>query len=47
MSDAELKTLFEELGFPGLLKFRAAVKRKGWEVSLKTAAKIVAGASQR
>ena len=47
MSEAQLKTLFGELGFPGLLKFRAAAKKKGWEVSLKTAAKIVAESSQR
>jgi transposase InsO family protein len=45
--EATLKALFVKLGFPGLLKFRAAAKKINLEPPLKTLRRIVEGSSQR
>ncbi len=43
----ELKAIFAKLGFPGILKFRAAVKKAGLDAPIRTLKQIVAEASQR
>ena len=45
--DAELKALFAKLGFPGILKFRAAAEKAGLNAQLRTLKRIVAESSQR
>ena len=45
--DATLRALFVKLGYPGLLKFRAAAKKINLEPPLKTLRNIVEGSSQR
>ena len=47
MSQEQLKTIFEELGYPGALKFRAAVKKRGLDITFSAAARFVAKHSQR
>ena len=47
MSQEQLKAIFEELGFPGALKFRAAVKKRGFDISFTRAVQFVATSSQR
>ena len=47
MSEAQLKTLFAELGYPGILKFRAAAQKAGLDAPIKTLRRIVGEASQR
>jgi hypothetical protein len=48
MSQAELKATFEELGYPGVLKFRAGLKKRGIEgVSYTKAKEFVDTYSQR
>ena len=45
--DATLRALFVKLGFPGLLKFRAAAEKAGLNAPLRTLKRIVAESSQR
>ena len=40
--DATLRALFVKLGFPGLLKFRAAAEKAGLNAPLRTLKRIVA-----
>ena len=48
MSQAQLKATFEELGYPGVLKFRAGLRKKGIEgVSYTKAKQFVETYSQR
>ena len=44
---AQLKTLFADLGYPGILKFKAAAKKAGIDAPFKTLRRIVEESSQR